>query len=250
MTDIVLHGTLPILSAGKQTPGSGKVCAEQAVNWLVSGRLELGDETDHPSCVQPVLNVLAIAVNDNLDDTQRYRMWPSILRQPGTVRPDLEPVLSVRLAAWCAGQVVHLAGNYQEVAQKALQAALAWCDNPCEETRASAYVAYRDAADQGAVAYSFVSSHESVAASVFFAVSSARYTASAAATATADFLTDATLAASHAVISLEADVPTGPSAPLRLLSGCQAEHERLTGHVPPQPDMDRIERLKTLVGKV
>ena len=51
---------LPKLKGGIGAPGSGEVCAEQAVNWLVSGRLDLGDETDHPSCVQPVLNRLSI----------------------------------------------------------------------------------------------------------------------------------------------------------------------------------------------
>ena len=29
---------LPILSVGRGEPGTNKVCAEQAVNWLVSGR--------------------------------------------------------------------------------------------------------------------------------------------------------------------------------------------------------------------
>ena len=80
---------LPILSAGKQEQGSGKVCAEQAVNWLVSGRLSLGAESDHPECVQPVLNALAIAVNDRISDEGRQRMWPLILAQPGTARPDI-----------------------------------------------------------------------------------------------------------------------------------------------------------------
>jgi hypothetical protein len=39
---------LPILSRGRQPPGSGRVCAEQAVAWLVSGRHDLGNETDRP----------------------------------------------------------------------------------------------------------------------------------------------------------------------------------------------------------
>ena len=103
---------LPILSAGKQEPGSGQVCAEQAVNWLVSGRLDLGAESDHPECVQPVLNALAIAVNDRISDEGRQRMWPLILAQPGTARPDLEPELTLYLATWLAIYVAPLAAAW------------------------------------------------------------------------------------------------------------------------------------------
>lgn len=97
-----LPTNLPILSGGKQAPGSGQVCAEQAINWLVSGRLDLGDETDHPDCVQPTINALAITVNDRMSDAGRHAMWPLILRQPGTARPELEPHLSVQLATFLA----------------------------------------------------------------------------------------------------------------------------------------------------
>jgi hypothetical protein len=38
---------LPVLSKGKQAPGSGNVCAEQAVNWLVSGQAECERLTGH-----------------------------------------------------------------------------------------------------------------------------------------------------------------------------------------------------------
>jgi hypothetical protein len=62
--DTMIPNQLPRLSSGKQNPGSGNVCAEQAISWLVSGRLDLGDETDTPDCVNPVLNKLAIVVND------------------------------------------------------------------------------------------------------------------------------------------------------------------------------------------
>ena len=112
---------LPILSAGKQAQGSGKVCAEQAVNWLVSGRLSLGAESDHPECVQPVLNALAIAVNDRVSDKGRQRMWPLILAQPGTARPDLEPELTLYLATWLAIYVAPL-GAYAAVAAAAYAA--------------------------------------------------------------------------------------------------------------------------------
>lgn len=128
--ETMLPDRLPILVRGKQAAGSGAVCAEQAVNWLVSGRLDLGDETDRPSCVQPVVNALAIVVNDRLPDHRRADLWPLIPRQPGTARPEMEPALSVRLAAWCATQVLDVAGAERREAETAIAAAPAWCDDP------------------------------------------------------------------------------------------------------------------------
>ena len=111
------------------------MCAEQAVNWLVSGRLDLGDETDHPSCVQPVLNQLSIHVNDSLPDDRRHEMWPIILRQPGTAHPEMEPILSIRLACFLAQKVIHLTRRQdRKVCEEAIASALAYCDNPCKET--------------------------------------------------------------------------------------------------------------------
>jgi hypothetical protein len=135
---MLLPDSLPILKSGKQPAGSGSVCSEQAVNWLVSGRLDLGNESDHPDCVQPVLNALAVRVNDALPDSERHRMWPIILRQPGTAHPEMEPVLSVRLATYLAEQVLHLVRpDDWQVCRDAITAAQMLADNPCEETAAS-----------------------------------------------------------------------------------------------------------------
>jgi hypothetical protein len=96
---------LPRLSAGKQPPGSNAVCAMQAINWIVSGRENLGDETDRPPCVQPILRKLVTVINDWwLPDDRRDGLWPLIVRLPGTARPDMEPYLSVRIAVFCAEQ--------------------------------------------------------------------------------------------------------------------------------------------------
>ncbi len=192
---------LPMLSEGKQEPGTNQVCAEQAVNWLVSGRLSLGDETDHPDCVQPVLNTLAINVNDLISDERREEMWPLILRQPGTAHPDMEPILSVRLACFLATKVLHLVKDGdREVCRLAIEAALTWCDDPSEKNRlsvaASADAAYAD-----------------------------------------DYATYA--AATHAAEGMDL---------IQLLSDTQDECERLTGHVPQEPDYERIERLAQIVG--
>jgi hypothetical protein len=65
-----LPDALPILSAGHHPTGSGRACVMDAVSWL-SGKPEEGDA---PSCVHPVLRSLAIRVNDNLPDSERYRL--------------------------------------------------------------------------------------------------------------------------------------------------------------------------------
>jgi hypothetical protein len=146
-----IPSNLPILSNGKQDPGTNKVCAEQAINWLVSGRSDLGDETDHPECVQPVLNALAIKVNDLLPDDRRGEMWPLILRQPGTSHPEMEPALSVRLACFLAEKVLDkVRPGDRKVCRDAITAAQVWCDNPNQEAayaaNATAYAANAAAA--------------------------------------------------------------------------------------------------------
>jgi hypothetical protein len=205
---------LPILSAGKGAPGTGKVCAEQAVNWLVSGRLDLGDETDHPECVQPVLNALAIYVNDTSSDEDRQRMWPIILRQPGTAHPEMEPVLSVRLACYLAEQVLDLVRpEDQAVCREAIDAARAWCDDPSDENGERAYKA------SDAAAYAV---HAAAAYAAYAAAAAAYAVHAAAAAAGRD--------------------------PIALLEGAQAECERLTGHTPTEMDPERIKRLAEMVG--
>ena len=208
----MIPNNLPRLSAGKQDPGSGNVCAEQAISWLVSGRLDLGDETDHPECVQPVLNALAIAVNDTVSDSERGRMWPIILRQPGTAHPEMEPVLSVRLAVYLAEQVLDLVRpDDRQVCRDAIAAAQAWCDNPSEETKNAAYAA--NAANAANAAYAVYATNAAYAT------------------------TNAAYAAANAGRDL-----------IALLEGAQAECERLTGHTPSEPDTARLQRLAELVG--
>ena len=229
---MTLSGRFPILSSGKQEPGSGKVCAEQAVNWLVSGQLDLGDETDHPSCVQPVLNALAIAVNDKLPDSERHRIWPVILRQPGTARPEMEPMLSVRLALWIARQVEHL--GPVEV-QRANDATEAWIGCPCELHLQRMADADADAADADYADYAVWAADAANAAGA----------ANAANAANADRTTAAIAAAFDPVWAAH---DASDAAALELFEGAQVECERLIGHVPAEPDTARLERLGELVG--
>ena len=212
---------LPKLKGGLGAPGSNEVCAEQAINWLVSGRLELGNESDQPDCVQPVLNYLAIVVNDSLSDARRAEMWPILLRQPGTAHPEMEPVLSVRLAAFLAEKVLHLVlpGDWQ-TCRDAITAAQVWCDNPNKENAADA------------AAYAAWSANNAADADAAYAAAWSAESAAAAANA-----------ANAARISNRDD------ALLEILRDAQDECERLTNHVPQSCDIKRLELLGELVGR-
>lgn len=225
---VLLPDRLPILSRGKQEPGSGRVCAEQAAGWLVSGRLDLGDPTDEPSCVQPILNKLAIIVNDRLPDERRQELWPLILRQPGTARPDIEPSLSVHLAVWCARRAVDkVRGFPQHALTEALDDAMAGRSVRfglgADPSRASSAVAYVCDGVRYLIAYGPYSATAVVALhmSVVYAAAAVR---------------DA-----HSPCRRD-------DALLALLVGAQDEHARLTGHAAPPVDVARVERLGQLVG--
>jgi hypothetical protein len=242
---------LPTLSGGKQETGSNKVCAEQAVNWLVSGRLDLGDETDHPSCVQPVLNALAIHVNDALPDDERQRMWPIILRQPGTAHPEMEPILSIRLACFLAQKVIHLTRRQdRKKCEEAITSALAYCDNPCKET---AYAAANAAnAANAAANAAYAAANAAYAANAANAAANAAYAAANAANAA--YAANAANAAYAANAANAANAATAaPSdrwdALIGILNDAQSECERLTNHAPQTCDLSRLERLAELVGK-
>jgi hypothetical protein len=231
---------LPKLSKGKQNPGTNQVCAEQAIGWLVSGRLDLGDETDHPECVQPVLNHLAIVVNDSISDERRHEMWPILLRQPGTAKPEMEPILSVRLACFLAEKVLHLVPEaFWARCRDAIVAAQVWCDNPTQENAAATYDAARAA-----------SAACDAARAASYAYDAAR-AASAASYAYDAATTYANAAASYASAACDAArAAVGDDALLTLLREAQDECERLTSHVPPTCDIQRLERLGELVGTV
>jgi len=105
MGNLILPGAMPRLQSGS---GPGGVCAQQAVEWLVNGvfnapnvRTKDGSHpTDHPSCVQPYLNVMTITANDQLEETDRQKLWPLILRQINTARPAKEPWLTEQLQSF------------------------------------------------------------------------------------------------------------------------------------------------------
>ncbi len=213
---IAVPDHLPILSRGRQPPGSGAVCSEQAITWLMSGRIDLGDETDHPSCVQPTLNILSIFVNDSLTNARRPEMWPLLLRQPGTARTEMEPLLSIQMAEWCTGDQFSAAHGTTANARRLY-----------EETKRFLVVAESQYTHQ---------------------------TVSNVAGAVSDAIRSAASAATHAALVGHSYAPDpalldgADDRLLSLLAGAQDECERLAGHVPAGIDPGRIARLAELVG--
>jgi hypothetical protein len=165
---------LPKLASGAHDSADREVCAMEAAAWLANE-----EHSDSPKCVHPVLAAMARNVNDSVDDETRQTLWPLLIRCLGTASDD--KVLSVRLAAWCAEQVLDLVrpGDWQ-VCRNAITAAQLWADNPCEETSNAAYdVAY-------AAAYAVANNVAYAASNVAYAVANVAYAAYAAAYAVAN----------------------------------------------------------------
>jgi hypothetical protein len=213
MTDDNIPDRLPVLACGKQPPGNGKLCAEQFVDWLVSGMQDLGDHTDHPSCVHPVLNAVAIAVNDALSDENRPRMAPLLLRQPGTAMPGLEPGLSLDLARWAVRRADEYVTADEYVAAPKTKYA-----TKCVE-RATTWLAQATKDPFGPD--------------------------------TDTTLNDITVVARYATGAVwDAVFPKSPRILLQFLSDLQDEHARLTGFTPTPIDADRYALGVELLGAV
>ena len=135
---------LPTLAAGSHKPTAGKACFMEYAS-LLAGEAW----TDHPACTHPVIASMARTVNDRMGDADRHKLAvliPSVIGTADLRESELDrQVLSVRLAVWCARQVAHLASD-RAVADAAINAAVAWCENPCDETRTAAYAAFAAAA--------------------------------------------------------------------------------------------------------
>lgn len=146
---------MPILSSGAHASPKEGACIMEYASFL-NGEAW----SDRPSCTHPVLAVVARSVNDKLDDDRRQELLPLLPRLMGTAGGD--EVLSVRLAVWCAQQVAHL--NTDDRVRVAIESALAWCDNPCEETAAAAANAAAAAAAANAAANAVAATYAATAA--------------------------------------------------------------------------------------
>jgi hypothetical protein len=202
ITTLAPNGAPP-LSAGAHSPHSGKACFMEYASLLAGEPWSAS-----PACTHPVIASMARAVNDSLSDSRRHEIAELIPSVIGTAdrREDGQErlVLSVRLAAWCARQVLDLAQD-RAVALAAIEAAEAWCDNPCEETAVHAAV--------HAAAYN---------AAYATAAAMDPATATAYAAAAAIYAVDAPVAANAAVYAASDAALPG------LLRGLIAEHARLT----------------------
>ena len=69
--------TLELLK-GSHDDDNGK-CALEAVAWLVGEK-----HSDHPACVSPVLGAFCRSWNDSLDDVNRQKLKPYLVRLIGT----------------------------------------------------------------------------------------------------------------------------------------------------------------------
>lgn len=183
---------MPVLSAGAhETPELG-ACIMEMVSFL-AGEVW----SDSPACTHPVLAEMARCINDRLSDAERQKILPLMGRLFGTAPTGTDHerrVLSVRLAVWCARQVVDLAAGGAALA--AIETAERWCDGKAtaEECRAATYAA----------------------AYVAPAAAEAAYTAYAGAYAACYAAALATEAAANRDV-------------LALLSGLIDEYDRLTG---------------------
>ena len=210
---------MPLLRKGTgATPADGG-CLVQVSGYLADGH----SWVDDTPCVHPVLRLLAIVVNDLVSDVVRPRL--------AVVAPDLigtgpgpdgveGRVLAVRLAVWCARQVLDLCPD-RGVALAAIVAAEEWADCPCDRHAASAGAAYAAARAAARAARAAAYAAWDAEDAAYAAVRAAAYAASGA-------VSDVRLAG--------------------LLTGAVAEHRRLTGHHPPPTDSARWDAICNLIG--
>lgn len=75
---------MPLHRGASQHPSNG-ACALDAISWLMYG--QLGDE---PICVCPIIADYVRAINDALDDVDRQKLRPYLMRLVATVEPAVE----------------------------------------------------------------------------------------------------------------------------------------------------------------
>lgn len=209
---------MPILSKGAHPDPSEGACVMEMVSFLA------GEEwSDTPSCTHPVLARMAQVVNDRLPDAERHRLVPLIGRLFGTGESGTEherKVLSVRLACWCARQVLDLAPD-RSVALAAIEAAEGWVAGTVSEEECRTYATAYDAA------YAYSAAYATAYAAAYSTAYAAAYSAAYAAAA---------YSAAYSAANL-----------IDLLTGLLDEYDRLTGRSQHrQVTSDDLARLAAL----
>ena len=210
---------MPILSKGAHDEGSGQACVMEMVSFLA------GEEwSDSPSCTHPVLARMAQVVNDRLPDAERHRLVPLIGCLFGTGETGTEherKVLSVRLACWCARQVLDLAPD-RPVALAAIEAAEGWVAGTVSEEECHAAYAANAAYATYAAAYA----NATYATYAYATYATAAAYAAANANAASAAYAAATAAAANAAYAANANAAANL---IDLLTGVLDEYDRLTG---------------------
>ena len=237
---------MPILSTGAHDSPAEGACIMEMASFL-SGEAW----TDSPACTHPVIARMAQVVNDRLPDERRGDLLPLLPRIMGTAATGTaheRHVLSVRLAVWCARQVLPLVrAADRDVCKKAIVAAEDWREGTAsaEQCRTAATAA-NAAAAAAAYAATYAAAAAANAAAAAYAAAAANAAAAAAyAAAAANAATYAAAAAANAATNddLTNDDLTA------LLTGLLDEHDRLTGRDPvpalPAEDIKRLAALTT-----
>ena len=192
---------LPILSSGAHADPKEGACVMEYVSFLA------GEEfSDRPKCTDPVLASMARQVNDSLSDADRQRLLPLVPRVIGTAQSGDTRALHVRLACWCARQVLDLVRESDRaVCLAAIEAAEGWCRGEVSEREVRDAAAAANAA--AAAAYAAAYAATNAAANAAYAAANAAYAANAA----------------------EADQRVA------MFTGLLDEFDRLTGRTQPEP---------------
>lgn len=228
---------LPKLAVGSHDRGSGMACIMNAISYL-NGDIEISDA---PDCTFPLLADAAIGLNDTLCNHRKdgdpvmcqecsHQMWLLGARIIGTseavvkLSPDNLNVLHVRLAAWCAEQVLDLVPHpHRETCWTAIVAARTWADNPGHINATAALLAAR--ATSSVINALEVDYPGASAWAASVAASAAQAAAKASAGHAGHYATDAVSMARQAIAANELK--------LELFHGLIDEFERLTGTRSP-----------------
>lgn len=228
---------LPQLAVGSHGRGSGMACIMNAISYL-NGDIEISDA---PDCTFPLLADAAIGLNDTLCNHRKdgdpvmcqecsHQMWLLGARIIGTAEAVVDwrrwdvNVLHVRLAAWCAEQVLDLVPYpHRETCWTAIVAARTWADNPGHVNALAAQAAAR--ATSSAIKALGADSRGASAWAVHVADSAALAAAKAGAGRAGPHASDAVSMARQAIAANELK--------LELFHGLIDEFERLTGTRSP-----------------
>ena len=192
---------LPVLAAGSHLNPAAGACVMEYVSLLAGERF-----SDTPSCTHPVLAAMAQVVNDRLSNADRPLLVPLIGRLFGTAEtgtPLERQQLSVRLAVWCAREVLPLVRpEDQQVCATAIDAAETWANNPSAANATTA----------------------ATSATSAYANANAAYAANAT-----------TAAAAYAAAAAAAAAYAHTAFGIGFLTGLLGEYDRLTGRTDTLP---------------